>query len=473
MSHSTGDDLLKLVILRELPKTRYATDLAVTVYPNSRRGRKAVFSHIEVYKMVESVATRMRESGVRPGTVCAYALPTSFESIVYFYALMWIGAIAAPIDPNLPKDEFEAAVKKTEASVLVSPYEGDDDELEDKTESVAKSLNLCGWHIHRTINTGVVLETHGQLIGTGAAWAGGASDFKIDPDEIAVHISSAVAVVPLSHSMLCSAAKAFVGTYGKAISGSTVMAAPLHDIHGILLLISVFYYGGHVVLPGYGGFTPEKFWEMSKKHKATWLSASEDQVLELYEDVQKSSLSKSNMPKLDFIRIAGQTGIATEIIQSMEDTFDTKIFLSYGTAESSGLATSNSKGNVQYGSFGSPVRGCSVAVFDPDTRKICPAGTVGEIAVSGPSVAQTYLNSTTTTESAVFETEKTNEDGEDGETITVAWFATGDRGALDADGYLTVHGNSRSFALPNWPCWKSAVSPRRSERKLRSGRRKR
>lgn len=437
-SYNIKDDLLKLRTLRELPKSRYATNLAVTVYPNSRRGRKAVFSHVEVYKMTENIAGRMRESGVRPGTVCAYALPTSFESVIYFYALMWIGAIAAPIDPQLPEEEFKAAVKATGAAVLVSPHEDGDEELEAKAAATATSLDLCGWHIHRTINEGVKLETHGKLMGSGAAWAGGAGDFKIDPDEIAVHIASAVAVVPLSHEMICNATKSFTSTYGSAISGSTVLAAPLHSIHGVLVLTSIFYFGGHVVLPGYGGFTPEKFWDFSKKHEVTWLSASEDQVIELYEDVKKS---KASLPNLEFVRIAGQAAIAAEVVQAMEEALLTTIYESYGPVESSGFATTNREGHVQLGSLGSPVHGVSLAIFDPETKALCDMGSVGEIAVSGANVAHMYIDSSTATESAIFETEETDADGD---SHTLSWFATGDRGCVD-NGYLIVKGDSRTL----------------------------
>lgn len=440
---SPREDILKLTSLRELPKSRYATELAVTVYPNARRGRKAVFSHIEVYKMVENVAGRMRESGVRPGTVCAYALPTSFESIVFFFALMWIGAIAAPLDPTLSSDMFEAAVARTGAAVLVLPYEGDDEELAEKGEAAAKSLGILCWHIHRTINTGVVLETHSELMGTGAAWAGGASDFKIDPDEIALHVMSAVDVVTLSHHMMCIAAKSFVASYGDSVSGNTIMAAPLHGIHGLLILVSAFYSGGHVVLPGLDGFTPNKFSELAKPHQLNWLSCSEEQFLELYENAQRSPDIKKNISTLGFLRVACANGISGEVLQSAENAFGTDVFLSYGPAECAGLVTSNPAGAANNGSVGAAVENCRLVLIDAEEKTVCPAGVEGSIFVSGENVTQAYFQSPDATQRAVFETE---EDGEDGEPLYATWFATGDLGTMDVDGNLTVTGNALAIA---------------------------
>lgn len=435
------EELLKLTTLVELPKSRYATKLAVTAYPTARRGRKAVFSHIEVYKMVENIAGKMREAGIRPGTVCAFALPTSFESIIYFYALMWIAAIAAPIDPALPQEDFEKALKEGGAKVLVSPHMPDDpdDELFVKCQKASASLELIEWHIHRTTNEGVVLETHNLMIGTGAAWAGGAGDFILDPEEIAVHIASSVAVVPLSHHALCEAAKSFVSTYDLAVNMSTMLAPPLHTIHGILILIATFYSGGHIVLPGYGGFEADKFWELAKQHDITWLSASPDQILDLYEENEKVTTERQ---QLTFVRSCGDTCIAAELIQKVEDSLKTPVYESYGTPEACGFATANREELSRPGTVGTPVNGIDIAVFDLETRQVVPTGVQGEIAVSGPHVVDGYLNSESATENAIYTTESTDPDGNP---VTIKWFASGDRGAVDADGFITVAGNSRKL----------------------------
>ncbi|PXF48392.1 putative peroxisomal-coenzyme A synthetase [Gracilariopsis chorda] len=433
------DELLKLTTLTELPKSRYATKLAVTAYPHTRRGRKAVFSHIEVYKMVENVAGRMREAGVRPGTVCAFALPTSCESIIYLFALWWIAAIAAPVDPDLPDDQFEDAVTQSGARLLVSPNADDDDPLFIKCASVCKKHSIKDWHIHRTINEGVVLETHGQYLGTGAAWSGGAGDFKLDPDEVAVHVHSQVAIVPLSHNALCAAAKSFVTTYNLAVNMSTMLAPPLYHIHGILILIATFYSGGHIVLPGYGGFDASKFWHFAKKHNITWVSASADQILDLYEENEKSS-SSSGKQLLTFVRSSGTTCIAAELLEKVEKSLKTKVYESYGTAEICGFATTNRKDAVFPGTIGRAVDGLQIAVFDSETREMCPPGVTGEIAASGTHVCSSYLNSESATENAVFKTPPSHPDAD-----PVEWFAVGDRGKLDENGVLTVFGDSRSL----------------------------
>lgn len=389
--------------------------------------------------MVENVAGKMREAGVRPGTVCAFSMPTSCESIIYFYALWWIGAVAAPINPAFSEDEFEEAVKLSGAKILVSPYvKEDSDILSQKCEKVSEKLNLIEWHIHRTMNEGVVLETHSRLMGSGAAWAGGAGDFKPDPDGIAVHIASSVGTLSISHFAMCEAAKSFVSTYDLAVNMSTMLAPPLHDIHGILILIATFYSGGHIVLPGYSGFQPDKFWEYAKKHNITWVSASADQILDLYEENEKSK-SAGEQQLLTFVRSSGGTCIAAELIDKVEKSLKTPVYESYGTAEACGFASANREGMTRAGTVGKAVNGVEIAIFDIDTKEMCPEGVVGEIAVSGTHVVNSYLDSHSAKE-CTFTTEPNDPEG-----TMKDWFATGDRGTLDNDGFVTVHGNSRTL----------------------------
>lgn len=432
---SEKDDLLNLTTIQELPKPRYATNLAVTAYPTTRRSRKVVYSHIEVYKMVETVAGRMREAGVRPGTVCAFALPNSCEAIIYFYAIIWIAAIAAPIDPTLADDEFEAAVRKSGAKVLVSPLVDDgDDPLLVKCKNVAVQLDLLEWHIHRTTNEGVVLETHGRLMGSGAAWAGGAGDFKLDPEEVAVHVSSPIGVVPLSHFALCEAAKSFVSTYALSVGMSTMLAPPLHDIQGILILLATFFTGGHIILPGGEGFDATKFWEFAQKHSITWLSAYPLHLLELHEQIDKGIVTPTQ--QLTFVRSCDSVCITPEVVEKVEASLKTPVYESYGPAEAAGFATTNLPNKTRHGTFGMPVKGVQVGIFDFETKQPLPPGAPGDIAVCGLHVASKYVDEEGTDGAVTFYTETANG-------YTIKWHGTGDRGMIDTDGYVMVQGNSK------------------------------
>ncbi|WP_424211050.1 AMP-dependent synthetase/ligase [Streptomyces sp. BI20] len=96
------------------------------------------------------------------------------------------------------------------------------------------------------------------------------------------------------------------------------------------------------------------------------------------------------------------------------------VFEGYGLTESTGAATANPPGAVRYGTVGPPVPGTSVHV----------AGD-GEVWLRGPHVFAGHLDG----ERGVV--------GPGGE----GWFATGDLGSLDEEGYLTLTGRKKDILV--------------------------
>ena len=83
------------------------------------------------------------------------------------------------------------------------------------------------------------------------------------------------------------------------------------------------------------------------------------------------------------------------------------------------------------GTVGRALPGVGVRVHDDDGHA-CAAGAIGHIEVRGPSVFQGYWRMP----------EKTRE-----EFTPDGWFRTGDVGALDADGVLTLVGRSKDLII--------------------------
>jgi len=440
------EDQRRFVTLRELPKSAFFSKTAVAAMPNGR-GRTVIYSHGEVYKMVETVASAMRESGVRPGTVCATLAPNSFEMVVYFLAVQWIGAVAAPIDPTLSKDEMVKALRAAKASIVASPLvdedERDEDELWNKVEAAAKELNLISWHLYRTINTGVQIAMHGVRANESAAWNGGSADYKVDPDEVAVHLlavnTAPLAVLPLTHHNLAEAAKSFVETYDLVPGQATMLSSSLSTIQGVLTLISAFLSGGLVVLSGDGTFDVTDFWNVAALYEVSWLSADVDDVVALHTETAaqiENGSNKHNDVQLAFVRCTGGV-LAPELVSAMTETLRTPVLCSYGPAEASGMTTTNLVTSRRGQSFGKTAKNCAVAVFDPDTHLPVEADAVGDVGVAGDNVAAGFLDSGEANASYLVEDASGDE--------PTTYFLTGDRGHVDADGFLFVSGDSREM----------------------------
>ncbi|WP_030418815.1 AMP-dependent synthetase/ligase [Streptomyces sp. SCSIO 75703] len=97
-----------------------------------------------------------------------------------------------------------------------------------------------------------------------------------------------------------------------------------------------------------------------------------------------------------------------------------QVYEGYGLTESTAAATANPPGRTRYGTVGVPVPGVTVRIADD-----------GEILLRGPTVFRGYLNDPEATGAAL-------RDG---------WLATGDLGALDEDGHLTITGRKKEILV--------------------------
>jgi long-chain-fatty-acid--[acyl-carrier-protein] ligase len=103
----------------------------------------------------------------------------------------------------------------------------------------------------------------------------------------------------------------------------------------------------------------------------------------------------------------------------------------YGITECSPVVAVNRPEANRPGTVGQPVPGVEVRVTDPDSHEVLPAGKIGMLEVSGPTVFPGYLGYDGP---APF-----REDG------GKRWYVTGDLGTPDADGFLTLSGRLKRF----------------------------
>lgn len=92
----------------------------------------------------------------------------------------------------------------------------------------------------------------------------------------------------------------------------------------------------------------------------------------------------------------------------------------YGSTELSAPVTCNPPGHARIGTVGIPFPGCTVRIAED-----------GEVLAQGPNVFAGYLGHPEATAAVM-------RDG---------WFATGDLGAIDADGYLTITGRKKEILV--------------------------
>ncbi|MFF3565866.1 AMP-dependent synthetase/ligase [Streptomyces sp. NPDC002574] len=115
-----------------------------------------------------------------------------------------------------------------------------------------------------------------------------------------------------------------------------------------------------------------------------------------------------------------------------------RIFEGYGLTETTAAAVANPPEQTRFGTVGLPVPGTSVHIADD-----------GEVWVHGGQVFTEYLNNPKAT----------------AEVLHDGWLATGDLGALDEDGYLTITGRKKEILVTSGG---KSVSPVVLEDRVRS-----
>lgn len=140
------------------------------------------------------------------------------------------------------------------------------------------------------------------------------------------------------------------------------------------------------------------------------------------------------LKKLSRVRtfVSGGDKITAQELLLMEQLFDKPIINGYGNNELTGAAIISPVYACKPDSVGIPMKGISVAAFDPDTNEKLEYGIEGEICINSDNVFVEYLNNKQ-------ETKKIKQIHSDGS----EWIHTGDIGFVDLDGYVYINGRSK------------------------------
>lgn len=143
--------------------------------------------------------------------------------------------------------------------------------------------------------------------------------------------------------------------------------------------------------------------------------------------------------------IAGAEKLTDDVRTMFQLKFNKDIYEGYGATETTPVASVNLPDQLdtnywqvqiggKLGTVGMPLPGSSCRIVDPDTLEELATGADGLILIGGCQVMRGYLRDEERTARAIIEL-----DG-------MRWYKTGDKGHLDADGFLTIVDRYSRFA---------------------------
>jgi acyl-CoA synthetase (AMP-forming)/AMP-acid ligase II len=367
-------------------------------------------------EQVERVASTLRRSGRTPGDVVAIVLPNGLEYLACFLAVTRARMIAAPLNPAYKADEFRFYLEDAGATAVIAPP-GDH-----VVRDVAGDLRLPAWTATRTAANGVDLSV--------TVVRGIRPDESPRPDDTALFLHTSGTTsrpkgVPLTHANLMASVRNIASHYRMSPDDVGLVVMPLFHVHGLIgATLAPLSAGGTVVVPP--RFSASAFWPAVKAHRVNWYSASPTihQVLLARADADGAPAQSG----FRFIRSCS-AALAGVTLEGLESRFGAPVLEAYAMTEASHQMTSNPlpPGARKAGSVGQGTN-VDVAIMDEE-GKLLPAGTPGEVVVRGPNVTRGYHNNPEANASS----------------FTAGWFRTGDRGVLDADGYLTLIGRIKEL----------------------------
>jgi acyl-CoA synthetase (AMP-forming)/AMP-acid ligase II len=359
---------------------------------------------------VVSLAEQLAASGVGRGDRVGIALPNGLPIVVAFLAAAEVGT-AAPLNPGYKEDDFRFYLENTNTKVLILPPHG-----AEEARRAAAALNVTVLPID--------MDASGRVSLSGASQAPGQYQAP-KPDDVALilHTSGSTGRpkrVPLKHANLTISAQNVARHYQLTKDDVAMCVMPLFHVHGLVAsTLATLSTGGTLVVPA--KFNPLSFWRTARDTGMTWYSA----VPTIHQLLLARGADPNRRPegaaKLRFIRSCS-AALPPAVMDALEQAFGAPVLEAYGMTEAAHQMASNPlpPDERRAGSVG---RGTDVQVgIMDDAGSLLPADQHGEVVIKGPNVITGYENNPEA----------------NAKSFTNGWFRTGDRGFLDAKGYLTL-----------------------------------
>jgi len=417
-------------------KYYYGTKVALV---NPATGETYTFKSL--LDKVNRVSYGLKKLGVNKGDrVCVYT-GSRCETLISYFAIWRIGAVAVPANPTFKADEMAYILNDSEASTLIT--------LERAYKEVISQIRS------RTPSLRNVVVI-GEKVDGAIPWSELISDEapKLRPENCSIddlcHIqyTSGTTGFPkgamLTHGNWMAAVEAERWTLN--LSDNDIYLSFYPHFHvGVSWGITTLRYGGTLVIME--RFELNNFLKLAREYKATIIAGMPPVLHALITAPPGAEEYLKTVTRV----IEGGAPTPQEIWEKFVKRYPhIEVVNAYGLSETIvvGTATAVPAGfshlSKGYLSTGAPVAYCEVKIVDEnDPNRELPPGQVGEIALRGPAVAKGYWKKPKETQESF---------------LPDGWFLTGDTGYLDDEGILYVTGRKKDMIIMSgWKIYPAEV----------------
>ena len=418
---------------------KWPDNVAYTYY-----GHKVTYKNF--VKKIEKAARALKNYGVKEGDRITICMPNTPEGITMVYAVNMVGAICNMVHPLSSEKELEYYIKVADSkyvlvidAVFDKIYRLRDTAQLERIIVVRPSAGL-GFLKKKLYNTLHIKKVRlpandsrvvlwEDFIANSYFYQGNYHEER-GGDDLAVIMYSggttgAPKAVMLSNLNINAESICDGMMIRQVVPGASVLSIlPIFHCFGLGICIHTPLCKGMncILVPA---FSHKQFAEIIKKNEPNFIVG----VPTLFEALVNTKLKSNDLAPVTAVICGGDA-----LNQTLRDKVNeflknhgssAKIRVGYGLTEGSGAVCLSPENTFADGIIGMPFPDTDFKIIKNDTFKELPAGSEGEICISGPLVMMGYLGDDAETAQAI----RLHDDGK-------VWLHTGDIGYLGTDGLI-------------------------------------
>lgn len=401
---------------------------AAKLYPKAPallEGEHVKADYAEFHRRVSALATMLQQTyNLQPGDRAAIFMPNRIEYLEVLYAIWYVGAAVVPINAKLHAREVVWMVNNAGAKLVFSAGKNLSALAEQMEEQNPPLLDV----------EGAVYQTalHAPLFA--APIARGANDLAW------LFYTSGTTGKPKGVMITAGNLQAMALTYfadvdDVAHEDAIFYAAPFSHGAGLYNFMFVLRGARHVAPPS-AGFNESEIMELAPRLKNVSMFAAPTMVRRLIEKARAADYRGEGIKTIIY---GGGPMYVADILEAVE-CFGPRFAQIYGQGECPMTITALNKTLVadrshprwreRLASVGIAQSSVDVKIVQEDGSEV-PRGEIGEIIVAGIPVMAGYWQNKDATE----------------QTLKAGWLWTGDMGAMDEDGFITLHDRSKDVII--------------------------
>lgn len=366
------------------------------------------YSYAEALAVSKALGFYFVRQGIKRQDRVAIILENGPQWPFFYFGILFAGATAVPIDPQLTEQEIKNILADSGARLTISSKNAN--EILKGLKDPPQDFNFPAVDAGDSASILYTSGTTAQPKGVELTHRNFSGNFNsLDKLKICSENDNILSILPLHHSyafMVTLLLPLFLGgtvTYVKTLKPDEVLSA-MRDT-GITVMVGV----------------PQIFYLFYKGicEKIAALPLP----LRLLRPLISKKVREGFGTRLRFFA-SGGARLDPKVAEALSG-FGFTILEGYGLTETSPVAAFNPLRRQKFGSVGIAIPDVQIRIFNPDKD-----GT-GEVLIKGPNVMKGYYNKQKETDDVIRE----------------GWFHSGDLGYIDRDGYLFITGRAKEMIV--------------------------